>query len=171
MWAYWKQLLQIRGVKLSLEIGLVMVLFFSIKLYQQRDLVSGAPPSLNATLLDGQAVSMQAYQGKPLLLHFWATWCKICKLEENGISEASKDYQVLTIAMNSGPEVEIEQYLQQHKLSFPVIVDEQGIIAKRFGVHVVPTSFVLDSSGKIAFTEVGLTSIWGLKIRLWLAQD
>ena len=48
-------------------------------------------------------------------------------------------------------------------------MDEDGKLATQFGVHGVPTSYILDAKGKIRFREVGLTSSWGLRLRLWLA--
>ncbi|MFV2059021.1 MAG: protein disulfide oxidoreductase, partial [Thiohalomonadales bacterium] len=171
MYSSIRNILQIRGMKLSFEILLIVFVFFAVKTYMQRDLVTGTPPSLSGTLLNGQTFDLATYRGKPLLLHFWATWCSICKLEENNIAELSKNFQVLTVAMNSGTAKGIEQYLHKQAISFPVIIDADGLIAKRFGVTVVPTSFILDASGVIRFTEVGFTTDWGLKSRLWLAQD
>lgn len=171
MQAILKHLLQIRGIKLTLEIILVTLVFFTVKAYMQRDLATGMAPPFEGTLLNGQAISLQTYRGNPLLLHFWATWCKVCKLEENTIAAISKDFQVVTVAMSSGSELEIEQYLQKKKLTFPVIVDQKGVLAARFGVRGVPTSFVIDPLGKIAFTDVGYTTSWGLRFRLWMAQN
>jgi len=166
-----KRILQIRGVKLILEIMLFIAIFSALKMYMQRDLISGTPPLLEGTLLNGQTVNLQSYQGRPLLLHFWATWCKVCKLEEDSISDISESHQVLTIAMQSGNGMEIESYLKEHKLSFPVLVDEDGAISNRFRVKGVPTSFILDSNGEIQYTEVGYTTGWGLRYRLWMAQE
>jgi thiol-disulfide isomerase/thioredoxin len=171
MQAILKHLLQIRGIKLTLEIILITLVFFTVKAYMQRDLPTGMAPPFEGTLIGGQTVSLQMYRGHPLLLHFWATWCTVCKLEENTIATMSKDYQVVTVAMNSGSELEIEQYLQKEKRIFPVIVDQKGVLAARFGVRGVPTSFVIDPTGKIAFTDVGYTTNWGLRFRLWMAQN
>jgi hypothetical protein len=50
------------------------------------------------------------------------------------------------------------------------VVDEDGKLAEQYGIHGVPTSYVLDGEGNIRFREVGLTSGWGLRLRLWLAE-
>ena len=104
-----------------------------------------------------------------MLIHFWATWCPICKMEENSIASISKDYKVITVAMNSGTDKKVSAFLKQQGLTFPVVNDENGAIAERFGVRVVPTSFIIDSNGIIKFTEVGFTTELGLRARLWLA--
>ena len=161
---------QHRGVKLVIEILVILLIYIAIKTYIQRDLVQGTAPPLQDTLLNGQLVNLQSYQGKPLLLHFWATWCGVCKLEENSIDAISKDHPVLTIAMSSGSDKEISDYLKANNLSFAVINDNDGKLAQRFGVSGVPASFIIDPSGKIAYTEVGYTTSWGLRLRLWLAE-
>jgi len=166
-----RKILQIRGIKLSLEIALIVLVFIAIKTYMQRNLVEGAVPTVQGRLLSGQPVSLQSYKGQPVLLHFWATWCPVCKLEQASIEAISKDHAVVTIAMNSGNDLEVKSYLDEHHLTFPVIVDEHSVIAKRFGVQGVPTSFIINPDGNIAFTEVGFTTSWGLRFRLWMAQD
>jgi peroxiredoxin len=166
-----KKLLKIRGVKLAFEIALLLLVFIALKTYMQRNLVQGTAPPVEGMLLSGQPINIQSYKGQPVLLHFWATWCPVCKLEKNSINAISKDHAVITVAMNSGNELEVKTYLQEHNLTFPVIVDEHGMLAKQFGVQGVPTSFVIDPNGNIAFTEVGYTTNWGLRFRLWLAQD
>ena len=163
-------LLKIRGVKLTLEILFIAVLFFAIKAYMQRNLIDGPAPLVEGDLLSGQSISLHSFKGQPVLLHFWATWCPVCKLEQGSIEAISKDHNVITIAMNSGNKLEVQAFLEENQLSFPVIVDENGRIAERFGVSGVPTSFIIDNSGNIAFTEVGYTSSWGLRLRLWVAE-
>ena len=158
-----------RHFKFGVEIVVILVIYLVIKSFMQRDLVDGPVPPFEGMLLEGQSVNIQSYQGKPLLLHFWATWCSICKLEENSIASISEDYEVVTVALNSGNDMEISAYLDEQKLSFPVVVDEDGVISERFGVRGVPTSFIIDSNANIKFTEVGFTSELGLRLRLWLA--
>ena len=165
-----KKLFQRRGIKLTIEILVILLIYFAIKAYMQRDLIQGTAPPIQSTLLSGQAINLQSYQGKPLLLHFWATWCRVCKLEEDSIDAISKDHPVVTVAMSSGSNKEVETYLKDNNLTFPVINDNNGELAQRFGVTGVPTSFFINPGGEIAYTEVGYTTGWGLRFRLWLAE-
>jgi peroxiredoxin len=166
-----KKIWKARGVRLALELTLVVLVYFAVKTYMQRSLVEGPVPDLEGKLLNGQPVSLQSYRGQPVLVHFWATWCPVCKLEQASIDAISRDHAVLTIAMNSGDETAVKSYLSENSLAFPVMVDEYSYIAKRFGVQGVPTSFVIDPQGNIAFTEMGYTTGWGLRLRLWLAGE
>lgn len=166
-----KQLLKTRAVKIVLEVLVIVLVFFAVKTYLQRDLAQGIAPSLQGTLIDGQTVNLHSLQGKPVLVYFWATWCPVCKMQNGSVDSISEDHTVVTVAMNSGSDLEIEAFLEEKQLDFPVIADDSGVITERFGVSGVPTSFILDSDGSIAFTEVGYTTEWGLRLRLWMASD
>ena len=165
-----QSLLKIRGVKTALELGLIFLIFIVLKTWLQRSMIEGVPPLIQASTLSGQPFDIQALKGKPLLVHFWASWCGVCKLEQDSIEAISKDHTIITIAMKSGTADEVRHYMQQHQLSFPVINDPEGKITYSYGVHAVPASFILNPQGEIAFRESGYTTGWGLRIRLWLAK-
>ena len=132
-------------------------------------LVEGAAPPVNGFFLDGTPLLPEDLRGRPVLLHFWATWCPICALENRYLEDIARDHRVITVAMHSGGAGEVAAYLSEHGLDFPVIVDPAGDLAAVYGVSAVPASFVLDGEGMIRFAETGLTSPWGLRLRLWLA--
>jgi len=136
----------------------------------QRDAIAGQAPDIQGALLDGQQVQLAGYKGKPVLLHFWATWCGICRFEQDSINDIATDHPVLTVAMTSGQQHELQAYMLKHKLTFPVLTDNDAKLSGRYGVSGVPASFVIDSHGQVRFTEIGYTSEWGLRLRLWLAS-
>src|SRR5574344_235999 len=117
------------------------------------------------TLLDGSNYIVK--NDKPLLVNFWATWCPICALEEQNIENLSKDFEVITIATQSGSNEEIEKYLKDKNLSFKVVNDKYGLLSTEFNVKAFPTTFIYDKNKNLKFTEVGYTSTFGLKLRLW----
>jgi len=159
-----------RGVKIALDILVLVAIYFIAQSYMQRNLASGTAPEISSNLIDGSPVQLNQYRGKPLLLHFWATWCSICKLEQASIQSLSDSYQVVTVAMQSGSNQDVENFMRQQSLSFHAIADPTGNISSQYGVNAVPTSFILDSNGKILFTETGFSSEWGLRLRLWIAE-
>ena len=155
-----------------LEIILVLALLFGIRMWQQHGMISGEAPEIMLQDLSGNTVKIADFQGKPLLLHFWATWCKFCKFEESWINEIDKDWQVLTVAtLSSGSEEEIRDYMQRHHIShWQTIIDTDNSLAEHYGISVMPSTFVIDANGNIRFREVGITTPWGWKIRLWLTD-
>lgn len=112
-------------------------------------------------MIDGSTAS------RPQLLHFWATWCHVCRLEESGIDALAKDFRVVTVAVLSGNAVDLAEYQRQRALSFPVVVDETGELAERWGVQAFPTTIILDREGRIDTVLAGYSSEWGLRLRLW----
>jgi len=158
-----------RGLRILRDLLLVLFVFFALKTYMQRELVSGVAPEISGKLLDESTISLFQYHGKPLLVHFWATWCSICNLEHSSIQSISQSYPVLSIAMESGNNQQLQNFMREKSINYPTIADENSIIAKSYGVHAVPTSFILNKDGEIIFTETGYTSEWGLRLRLWMA--
>lgn len=153
------------------EITIILILLFImsqlISYIRAPDLGSNQLPQIKATLIDGSAFRIE--KGKPLLIHFWATSCPVCKLEAPNIEAVSKAYDVLTIAVNSGSDENVQVYMQEYGLHFNVINDAEGVWSKAFNIEVFPTTFIYDAKGKLRFTEVGYTTTSGLLARLeWI---
>lgn len=151
---------------------LVLVLVVAgIRLWQQRDMAAGAAPQLQGVTLAGQPYSLQAQRGRTVLVHFWATWCPVCRAEQGSIAAiAQDDPNVITITMQSGTPEQVAAHMREQGIAFPVINDPDGRIAQAWGVHAVPVSFVIGPDGQIRFIEVGYTTETGLRIRKWLAS-
>lgn len=148
---------------------LLIIVTNLISYFRAPDLQDKTLPELNTLLTNQELYSTLNYKNRPLLIHFWATWCPTCKLEASNIQSVSRDYDVLTIAVKSGDDKELNAYLKEHDLNFKVINDQEGVFASQFSVPAFPTSFIYDKEGKLAFTEVGYTSTWGLYLRMWWA--
>lgn len=160
-----------RWLRLSLEILLIVAIIFGIRAWQQKDLVSGEAPSFQSVMLDGKTVNLEDYRGKPFILHFWAEWCPFCKIEEGSMTNIQKDWQFLSVAYQSGDKAQVSKHMKERGLEqWPTIVDKDNRLGDLFGVKGVPTSYIIDGEGNIRFTEVGLTSGWGLRARLWWAD-
>jgi peroxiredoxin len=157
----------LRGWLVNLTV--ILLIFAGVQWYKSRPLASGEAPDLSAATTTAQPFDLSSLRGQPTLVHFWAVWCPICKLEEGNIESLSADYQVITVAMQSGNDMEINAYLQEQGLSFATIADPYGEIATQWGVRGVPASFVIDGDGTIRFAGVGYHSGVGLRARLWAA--
>ncbi len=155
--------------KLLLELGLIIVVIIALEAFLTRDAVSGKAPAFGGVTLRGEAFKLSTLEGKPAVVHFWATWCPVCQLEHGMIDRLARDYPVITIAMQSGEAREVLGVLREEGVDYPVINDPQGSLARLYGVSGVPASFVLDDKGHVRFVTRGYTSGWGMRIRLWLA--
>ena len=123
--------------------------------------------NLNTEKLSLQNISLNE---KPIMIHFWSTWCPVCKIEAPNIQKVSKDYNVLTIASQSGTDKEIQEYLQEHNVNFKFINDFDNCYAEQFNITVFPTTLIYDKDKNLIFSEVGYTSTFGLYLRMWWAS-
>ena len=124
--------------------------------------------SYNLTDIKNSKINFKDYKGKPLVVHFWGTWCPVCKLESVNIEQLSKEYNVITIAVNSGSNEKIEAFMGEHKLSYRVVSDKSSTLAQKFNIEVYPTTLIYSKKGELKFTEVGYSTTLGLKARLEL---
>jgi len=146
----------------------IFILTNIISYIRKPELSSNTLPQLEVQLLDGSLYNIK--DAKPLVLHFWGIWCPTCQLEIGNIEYISKKYEVLTIAVNSGDDNKLTQYLNEKELTFRVLNDNQGRWAKKFNVEAYPTTFIYDEKGELIFTEVGYTTTAGLLARLALIK-
>lgn len=147
----------------------MLLLFAGLRAWQQRGAASGPAPVLAGELLDGGAYALASANARPTLVHFWATWCAICSAEQGSIDAIARAYPVITVAMQSGSAADVRRHLQRESLRFAVLNDPEGLIAARWGVRAVPSSFIVDVQGQVRFLEVGYTTGIGLRLRLWWA--
>jgi thiol-disulfide isomerase/thioredoxin len=153
------------------DLGILLLVVVAIQWWQARDLPKEViAPSLAGAGLVGEPMALSNWQGQPVLVHFWATWCPVCRLEEGSIASIAEDYPVIAVATTSGTADEIQAYLAKQGVSFPVMMDESGDIARHWGVRGVPATFVIDSAGKIDYATMGFSTETGLRIRLALAD-
>jgi thiol-disulfide isomerase/thioredoxin len=138
-----------------------------LSLYKSSDLNKTSLHIVNITLLEGQQYTLP--KEKPLLIHFWATWCPTCKLEASNIQKLSEHYEVLTIAVKSGTDADIKKYLLENNYDFSVVNDTNGFISSQFNISAFPTTFIYDKDKNLIFSEVGYTSTFGLWLRMWWA--
>jgi len=151
------------------DIAILILIVAVVQWWQARGMPKGVAPPLAGASLTNAPMALQNHRGKPVLVHFWATWCPICRLEEGSISSIAEDYVVIAVATTSGTASEIQQYLQENDLQMPVLMDESGDLARAWDVRGVPASFIVDSQGNIDYATVGYSSEIGLRLRLALA--
>jgi thiol-disulfide isomerase/thioredoxin len=160
----------LRSLKqMALQAAAVLAVVLAMSFWNARGAARGSAPPLSGTDIEGRPTSLEALRGRPVLVHFWASWCSVCKLEQSSIDALARDHAVLTVAAGSGGAEAVGAYLRSQGLSFPALADPEAGLAQRFGVRAFPTSFIVDPQGVIRFVEVGYTTSLGLRARLWWA--
>lgn len=158
-----------RWARNAAQVAAVLVIVLGVRAFSQRGIASGVAPALVGPDLGGHTVSLADLRGKPVLVHFWATWCAVCETELSTIDALARDHSVLTVATSSGQADVIRADLQRRGVSFPVVVDAEAELAHAWGVRAFPTSFFVGPEQRIRFAETGFTTSPGFRARLWLA--
>jgi peroxiredoxin len=155
---------------IGLQITVLVAIYWGIQAWIIRDMSSGPVPTVVAGQVDGNTpLSLPLDAQGPYLIHFWASWCPICGVMEGAVNDVATDYPVIGIALKSGSHDEVRAFMVEHEIDYPVISDANGVISQRFGVTGVPSTFVVDRDNTVRFRDRGLSSEWGLRLRLWLA--
>ena len=118
-------------------------------------------PELAALDLNCSAVKLADLRGKVVVLRFWSTGCKSCVAEMPKIDEFGKrcrDRGLAVVAVNVGDTKEkVADFVTNLKISYPVLLDEANITARKYRVTAVPTTCFIDRNGiakKIVFGEM-----------------
>lgn len=149
---------------------IVLAVYVVMHAWQTRDLSEGAAPALEGVSVDADPVSLAKLRGEPVLVHFWATWCGVCRAMEHNIVAVNESVPVITVASLSGSEQEVAAFATEHGATFPILNDPSGALAKRYGVSAFPSTFIVDGDGNIRHAEVGYTTELGMRARMWLAS-
>ena len=120
-----------------------------------------AAPEIKLTALDGKPIALGEIRGKVVLLNFWATWCGPCRAEIPDLIELQKKYpdklQVLGLAVDEDSPDDVKQYAGKVGINYPVAIPPAELRAKFGGIPALPTSFLLDTQGRIVQKHVGLS--------------
>ena len=131
-----------------------------------------ATPALDVQDLQGQRWSAERLKGRSVVLNFWATWCPPCKEELPSLQTLHElgggDPVVLGINVREKAS-HVRRYLGSTGLSFPVVMDPQAELAKRFGVTAFPTTLLIAPDGQVRWRVVGEVDWSGPQAAAWIA--
>ncbi|VEF46531.1 alkyl hydroperoxide reductase/ Thiol specific antioxidant/ Mal allergen [Bacillus freudenreichii] len=119
-------------------------------------------PDFELATLSGETVKLSDYRGKKVILNFWATWCPPCRAEMphmQSFYEQNKDKGIEIVAVNltsmDNGKMQIDKFKKEYGLTFDILLDEDGDIGMQYQAFTIPTSYIIDSNGKIAQKIVG----------------
>jgi thiol-disulfide isomerase/thioredoxin len=117
------------------------------------------PEDFTLGSLDGSRQSLSSFKGKVVFLSFWATWCGPCKEELPSIQAlygklSGKGFVVLAVDLGENTS-KVSQFVKEHNLTFPILLDTDSAVGATFGTSSIPTNYILDRSGRIIARIVG----------------
>ena len=112
--------------------------------------------------VDGKLVKSSRYQGKVVILDFWATWCPPCRAEIPSFIDLQKQYGkdglvVVGISLDQGGPAAVKKFMANAKINYDIVMGDKKITEAHGGIEAIPTTFVLDRQGNIVAKHVGLT--------------
>ena len=142
---------------------LLSILVFSLPLFSQDESVGiRKGPNFKVENLDGDIVELNAEVGEgPMLLSFWATWCKPCIEELNEykkIYEEYKDKGFKLFAISTDDErtvAKVKPFVKSKDFKFPVLLDTNSDVARLYYAQSVPYSVILNKKGMIIYSHLG----------------
>ncbi|PKG37257.1 protein disulfide oxidoreductase [Psychromonas sp. Urea-02u-13] len=164
----------VRKAKYWLKEGLkfiVIITLFSLAVdyWRSQDMPKQAIPPLVTTTIKGDWVDIEKMSHEaPVLLYFWATWCPVCEFVSPSVDWLSSDHQVVSIAITSGEDERLNQFMKHKEYNFSVINDDKGAISQQWGVTATPSIFIV-KNGEVSSITTGATTPMGLWLRLLFA--
>jgi len=127
---------------------------------------SNSIPSVDLHTLDGSTFNTDSIQndGKPIVISFWATWCKPCKNELNTIADVYEDWveetgvKLIAVSIDDSRNVsKVSPYLATADWEYEVYLDENGDFKRAMNVYAPPHTFLLDKDRNIVWQHVGFS--------------
>lgn len=145
-------------------IAVSLFLFFcgSLLAQDQAEQTGRSAPAFKLENVDGNYVSLKDELGDgPVLLSFWATWCKPCIEEMTKYKDIYEEYKdkglkVLAISIDDERTVaKVKPFVKSKRYPFNVLLDTNSEVARKYYAQNIPYSVLLDKKGSIVYTHLG----------------
>lgn len=128
-----------------------------------------APPFETMDIFGKEKVSISRWKGKVILLNFWATWCRPCKLEIPDLIELSVKYKNKLVIIGASVDDQkdaVPEFYKTNAMNHPVIYATSKMAADYGGIAAIPTSFVISTNGEIVTNIIGYRDLKGYETLL-----
>ena len=116
-------------------------------------------PDFELVDLAGQPVRLSSFRGHPVVINFWATWCPVCQKEFPAVRSAYERFSpqgVVLLGVDLREPVElVSQVAQAQGLTYPILLDSDGVVTSQYSVYGIPTTVVVDAQGIVTSRLTG----------------
>lgn len=117
-----------------------------------------AAPAIELFTPEGTVFTLASLRGRVVLVNFWATWCEPCVTEMPSLQrlrdQFAPRFEVLGVNYQEGP-ARIRAFIDKSGISFPIVRDTDGAVAKAWGARIFPASYVVDRAGNVKHVLIG----------------
>ena len=111
------------------------------------------PVRINLKDMNGKNISLADFRGKIVFLNFWTTWCPACRVEMPSMEKLhqtlkNNDFAMVTINLQESVS-QVKTFFKKFKLTFTALLDSTGEVGAYFGIRAIPTTYILDKTGRI----------------------
>jgi thiol-disulfide isomerase/thioredoxin len=122
---------------------------------------SASLPTVELKDLNGKPIQLSSFQGKPLVINFWATWCGPCRMEIPMINDLHKKFSknelvILGVSTDEDGPSAVTSFMKEVPILYPVYMGDDGVADKFGGVWALPTTYFFDRQGNKVDQIVGL---------------
>jgi peroxiredoxin len=119
-----------------------------------------AAPDFTLPDLEGHPVRLRQFQGKVVLLNFWATWCTPCRLEMPSMERLYQTFKrtefvLVGVSLDRQGAAVVRPFVEELQLTFPIVLDATAEVARAYGVRGLPTTYLVDPDGQLIGAAVG----------------
>lgn len=122
--------------------------------------IGDVAPDFRLMRLDGSVLSLSELRGKAVIVDFWATWCRPCRIAMPHLQELSEKYAerlvVVGIAMDRQGQPVVAPFVERTQLTFEIVLPDDRVQQDYGGIQYLPTTFLIDPEGRVAAKWVGL---------------
>mgnify|MGYP001163051365 CR=1 FL=1 len=114
-------------------------------------------PDFTLPTLHGDLMHLSEWKGQKVIINFWATWCPPCK-EEIPVLQSFYDQQqgsMKLLAVNIDPQANVSNFVRKYKITYPILLDKDDQVNKKYKVEAIPTTYVVDEHGIIIHKHIG----------------
>ena len=153
---------------------LIFLVLMTFSWWQNRGSLAAAgqaAPDFELLALDGSRHQLSEYQGKEVLVYFFAPWCTVCRLSADNINDLrvardEDELVILMVGLSYENQAEVEAFVIDLDLKVPVLLGSHQVM-EDYQIVGFPTYYVIDEAGSLASKSMGYSTELGMLVRTW----
>jgi thiol-disulfide isomerase/thioredoxin len=126
----------------------------------ETDKAKNLAPDFTLNLTNNKEIKLSDHKGKIVIIDFWATWCGPCRRGIPDLVDIQKKYEkdlvIIGISLDTETKPDVIPFMKQYKINYPIAYGTMEVVTAYGNIQAIPTSFIIDQSGKIVDKQIGL---------------